>query len=136
MQATWVVVADSDCATIYSVPRGMARLRPIHELRRVRNAINGDTGGSPGGDGWRPDQAPAEVDQQARRFAAQVARLVEDAGREPRFDELILVAPATFLAYLRENLSYGVRQAVVAEVAKNLVGAQPEKLQEQVLRVL
>ena len=32
MQVTWVVVADHDRATIYAVPRGMARLRELREL--------------------------------------------------------------------------------------------------------
>ena len=32
MQVTWVVVVDQNRATIYAVPRGMARLREVFEL--------------------------------------------------------------------------------------------------------
>lgn len=136
MQATWVVVADRNCASIYSVPRGMARLRQICRLQCSRVSMKRDRCAPRDGENWISDQALSTVDQQARRFAAQVARHVEDACSERRFDELILVAAPSFLAYLRECLSEEARKAVVAEVAKNLVSAQPEKLQEQVLRVL
>lgn len=136
MQATWVVVADRDCATIYAVPRGMARLRQVCDLQHSRTSMGFDLGEPGDGETWIPDQALSAVEQRARCFAARVARHVEDAGRDRRFDELILVASPNVLAYLRDSLSPAVRDAVVAEIAKNLVGAQQETLQEQVLRVL
>ena len=120
MQATWVVVANRNRATIYTVPRGMARLRQFSELRHSRNS----------------ELARAPVEPRACSFAADVALYVEDARRERRFDELILVAAPAFLACLRESLSQAARDAVIGEIGKNLVDARPETLQEQVLRVL
>lgn len=136
MQATWVVVADHDCATIYSVPRGMARLRRICELQRARTSQPDAGSERSAEESCSLDPACGKVDRQARHFATRVARHVEDACRERRFDELILMVAPGFLEHLRESLSQGVRAVVVAEVAKNLVGVPPEKLQEQVLRVL
>ena len=132
MQATWVVVADRNCATIYTVPRGMARLRQLSELRQSRTS----TGPDGGRQTRKPDQALNRVERQACSFAADVALYVEDARRERRFEELILVAAPAFLACLRESLSQAARDAVIGEIGKNLVGAQRETLQEHVLRVL
>ena len=39
MQPTWVVVADRICATIYTVPRGMARLRPHESKGRINKRL-------------------------------------------------------------------------------------------------
>ena len=136
MQATWVVVADRRCATIYTVPRGMARLRQLCELRESR-AATGRDGSRPGGRKARiPDQAFTPGEQQARSFAMQVALRVEDARLDRHFDELILVAAPAFLAYLRESLSQEARDAVIGEIPRNLNRAQRETLQEQVLRIL
>jgi len=136
MQATWVVVADRQCATIYTVPRGMARLRQLCELRESRAAAGRD-GGRPGGREARtPDRAFTPGEQEARSFAVQVALHVEDARLERHFDELILVAAPTFLAYLRESLSQEAPDAVIGEISRHLNRAQRETLQGQVLRIL
>ena len=136
MQATWVVVADRNRATIYAVPRGMARLRQLSELRHSRTSM-GPEGDRPGTRQARnSDPAPGLEKGQACDFAADVALHVEDARLERRFDALILVAAPAFLACLRKSLSKAARAAVIGEIGKNLVGAQRETLQEQVLRVL
>lgn len=135
MQATWVVVADCQCATIYTVPRGMARLRQLCELRESQASTGRDDG--PGGRKARiSDGALPPAERQARSFAVQVALHVEDARLDRRFDELILVAAPTFLAYLRDSLSQAARDAVIGEIARDLAGARQETLQEQVLRIL
>jgi len=76
------------------------------------------------------------VEEQTRDFSGQLAVYLEDARRERRFDELILVAAPGLLANLRERLTQAVRDAIIAEIAKDLVGARQESLQEQVLRVM
>lgn len=106
---TWVVVADDDRATIYAVPRGMARLREVFELRRA-----GPAGG----------------------FGVELARHLEEARAEGRYEELVLVAAPAFLGVLRDQLSGVARSALVGEIGKDLVGARREVLQEEVLRVL
>ncbi len=136
MQATWVVVADRQCATIYTVPRGLARLRQLCELRESQASAGRNGGRSSGRRAGISDKAVTPAERQTRSFAVQVALHVEDARRDRRFDELILVAAPTFLAYLRESLSQAARDAVIGEIPRNLAGAQQNTLQEQVLRVL
>ena len=132
MQATWVVVADRQCATIYTVPRGMARLRRLCELHDTRaETVRADSRKA-----GISEKGLAPVERQARGFAVQVALQVEEARLDRRFDELILVAAPTFLACLRESLSQAARDAVIGEIPRNLNRAQPDTLQEQVLRIL
>jgi protein required for attachment to host cells len=136
MQATWVVVADCQCATIYTVPRGMARLRSLCQLQDSPAATGLGEGQPVSPEAGIPEEVSASLERQARGFAEQVALHVEDARLDRRFDELILVAAPTFLAYLRESLSQAARDAVIGEIPRNLNQALPDALQEQVLRVL
>ena len=115
---TWVVVADPQRAAIYAVPRGMARLREILVLEHSVRA-GGDDGGRARDD-----------------FAAELALNLEEARRDGRFDDLMLVAEAPFLAELRANLSNALRAVLTGEIAKDLVDAGRETLQEEVLKVL
>lgn len=110
-QVTWVVVADARRATIYGIPRGMARLREVIQLDRGP----GDTDGA---------------------FAADLARHLEQAQADGRFDELVLVAAPGFLSSLRATLSRPARGALVGAIEKDMTGARREVLQEEVLRVL
>ena len=136
MKATWVVVADPTRATIYTVPSGMARLRqlvclrhsPPPEKRGARKPCHRQSRHS--------DPVPDTTEARTDSFARQVVLYLQDAHRERQFDELILVAAPALLAKLRGCLSQSLRDAVIAEIAKDLVGAQQELLQEQVLRVL
>ena len=117
VHVTWVVVADETRATIYAVPRGMARLREVFELE---SSVQTDDHGAP----------------QVYGFAAELAMYLEEAQRDGRFDELILVAAPTFLDQLRGSLSKAARDALIGEIGKNLIAARRETLQEEVLRVL
>ena len=136
MQPTWVVVADRICATIYTVPRGMARLRQFAKLHHSPPSADHDKGLRCPREARASGRAPDSVEEQTREFSGQLAVYLEDARRERRFDELILVAAPALLANLRECLAQAVRDAIIAEIAKDLVGARQESLQEQVLRVM
>ena len=135
MQPTWVVVADRACATIYTVPRGMARLRRLAELHESPPSTH-DEASQPCGRGGHISDRADSVEGQTRAFIETLALYLEDARRDRRFDELILVAAPGLLANLRGRLGQAVRDAVIAEIAKDLVGAHQDTLQEQVLRVL
>ncbi len=136
MKATWVVVADPIGATIYTVPSGMARLRQLACLRHSAAPGKRDTCKPCQCQPRRSDGLPDTTKAQSGSFAGELALHLQDAHRDRQFDELILVAAPALLAELRGCLSQSLRDAVIAEIAKDLVGAQQELLQEQVLRVL
>lgn len=114
---TWVVVADDEQATIYAVPRGMAR------LRRVRDLEADPKGSEP-------------IAPHVYGFIAELAHYLEEAWLDGRFDELVLVTAEPLLTRLRESLSEPLLQALAGEVPKDLVGTDGDRLQEEVLRVL
>ena len=136
MKATWVVVADPTRATIYTVPSGMARLRQLVCLHHSPPSVKGEACKPCHRQSRHSDPVPDTTEVQAGSFAGQLALHLQDAHRDRQFDELILVAAPALLAELRGCLSQSLRDAVIAEIAKDLVGAQQELLQEQVLRVL
>jgi len=59
-------------------------------------------------------------DIEEHRFAKKAARQIEDLVRASPVKKLFVVAPARTLADLREALHKDVRQAIVAEVEKDL----------------
>jgi len=136
MKATWVVVANPSCATIYSVPRGMARLRRLADVHYSPPSTRPETGKPCHREARDSGQDAAAAKAQAESFARQLALYLEDVQGDRQFDELILVAGPALLAPLRDHLSQSLRDAVTAEIARDLVGARQELLQEQVLRVL
>ena len=69
MQATWVVVADRNCATVFSVPRGLARLRQLAELHYSPMPVNGDAGEPCGGDIQASEPVPDCVERQAAAYS-------------------------------------------------------------------
>ena len=67
--------------------------------------------------------------QEARRFAREIARELDQARRD-RYDRLVLVAAPPFLGLLRAELSKPLHTCVVAEVPKDLVHQDERVLRE------
>ena len=60
--------------------------------------------------------AHAHVAHDADRFVRAVAKLVNDAESQHRFERLILAAPPHFLGDVREHLSHNAQKRVVASI--------------------
>ena len=65
------------------------------------------------------ERTPRE--HEAHLFAQRIARELDTARQENRYDRLIVMAAPTFLGMLRAALPKAVSAAVVAEVPKDLV---------------
>lgn len=66
-----------------------------------------------------PAQDPHELEK--IRFAASLAKGLDDALQQGRFRQLIVIAPPHMLGYLRENFSRQIGQVVIGEVDKDLM---------------
>lgn len=66
-----------------------------------------------------PAHDPHEFEK--TRFAASLGKALDEALRQGRFRQLIVIAPPHMLGYLRENFSKQVSQAVIGEVDKDLM---------------
>jgi len=128
MKATWVVVADPSGAAIYSVPWGMARLRRLADVHYSPPSARPETGKPCHREARDSGQDATAAKAQAESFARQLALYLEDARGDRKFDELVLVAAPALLAPLGDSLSQSLRSAVIAEIARDLVGAGQELL--------
>lgn len=125
----WIVVANQELMRIYSREKKFGELV---EVKRLENAAGARAGrelvtdrpgrvfesAGPGRHAMEPPTDPKE--QEAIRFAREIAREVEAGRTHDRFGGLILVAGPAFLGRLRHELSDAARKMVEREVDKNL----------------
>ncbi len=69
---------------------------------------------------------------EAAAFARELAARLEAARTHGKIDAIGLVAPPRFLGLLRDSLDEGTRRLVDVEIDKNLLGAEPERLVQQI----
>lgn len=129
MPQTWVVVADSSRARIFTVqtPRG-----PLEELESLVNPegrmherdLTADKPGrafdSVGEGRHATGQMISAKEQEILRFAKDISDRLEAARVEGKCDKLILIAAPKFLGHLRQNLSTPTTALVTQEINKNL----------------
>lgn len=129
MNRTWVVVADHQRARLFEAEYPHATLREFDDLihpqsrahpREMGQDEPGTTHDSHGqgvhGMGTR--RSPRE--QEAIRFAHELAEHLEDARNGHRFDHLVVAAEPDFLGLLRSEMSPQLRAAVTQEIHKEL----------------
>jgi len=145
MDRIWFVVADEGRARVLERAQPRAALQELKELRdelaQARGAeLRRDAKGRLYGKGERfmghttdPKTEPHE--KEARKFARQIAHLLEQARNERRYDHVFIVAAPAFLGMLRQELPESVRNVVAGEFDQDLVKLDVHQL-EQRLRAL
>lgn len=140
MGGIWVVVAESARARIFSLAGPGGKATEIADLShpeaRLHDAeLASDAPGrsydshGEGRHGMEPSTPPK--DREARRFADEIARCVDEGLTEDRFESLVLMAPPRFLGLLRQALSPAARSAVAAEVGKNRLGVDAQTISRE-----
>jgi protein required for attachment to host cells len=127
---TWIVAADSSRARIFEVADPGRRLKEIEEFnhpegRANNREINSDPDGrfharGSGPAGHTTGHKEAPVDHENELFSKKVARYLDKARNQHRYDKLYLIAPPEFLGLMRENLSKEVRKLTAEEINKDL----------------
>ena len=130
MSQTWVVVADSSRARVFTVQTPRGPLQELESLVHPEGRLHEQdlTTDLPGrafdssGDGGRHamGQSVAPKEHEIQKFAKHVSERLEAARIEGKYDKLILVAAPKFLGQLRQNLSASAAALVFQEIAKNL----------------
>ena len=140
MPATWVVVADSSAARIFTAPSPTGTLQEIasyahsegrmHE-RDMRTDEPGMTKDRAGyaKHGMEPKVKPKE--QEAIAFARLLAKRIEAARAKSEIDRVILVAPPEFLGHLRDVLDDNARKIVEGEHNLNVVRMPPDEIRKR-----
>ncbi|MEQ8798991.1 MAG: host attachment protein [Salinisphaeraceae bacterium] len=128
MHRTWIVVADSARARIFERD---GRWQPLAELQGLAHPESrlhhGDlkTGGrgeqqeSTGRASHASDWSTTPSQQEAKRFAREVADTLHEGRTQNRFERLVLVAAPAFLGRLRDKLDGPTQHCVTQTLDKN-----------------
>jgi protein required for attachment to host cells len=145
---TRIVVADQSEARFYDFVRRNAPLRAAGVLanpaaRRHDRDLGSDRPGRVFDRAPQPGQRRGAVSRhgtggersprkhEAEVFARRVVRELGKASRDGRFDRLVLVAAPAFLGLLRAALPKGLKPALTATVAKDLIHEPEDTLRSK-----
>ena len=145
MKTIWVVVADAARARIVASGGANQPFRDIEQLvhgeSRLRNTqrVSDRPGRSfdshgEGRHAMEPGVDPA--DQEALRFATDIADRVHQGRVGNDFDSLILVAPPRFLGMLRKALDKESRKLVQTEIDKEFTQLDDEEIHRRIKEFL
>jgi protein required for attachment to host cells len=141
---TWVVVVDGaqarfletrdarHFAVVEQVASSEARLKS-HELGSDHPGRAHESVGT-ARHAVAPRHDPHEL--ASERFIQEVADALQRAGREHRFERLVLVAPNRRLGQLRERLAADLQKKVHREVGKDLIKLSDAELSERLAALL
>jgi len=128
MKLTWILIADSTRARIFTADTPTSPLEEIEEFTHTEGRlhdreITSDLPGrikSTGAGGHAFEQPTDPKKHETDNFAHTLAQYLEKAYNENRFEQLIIVAGPTFLGLLRSHLSEHVKKLVRFELNKEL----------------
>lgn len=129
MKSHWIVIADASRARILSQVNGDGTYAVVSEIDfpagRLRNQelVTDEAGRVTKGASGVLSAAEPRTDpheQQARRFAARLGRLLDQAAVQRAYDRLTLVAPPHFLGLLKGRLSSAASDKVAVWLPRDL----------------
>lgn len=129
---TWVLIADSSRARLYSVPQHgkpwMLINEYAHDASRVTTGgLTTDQPGRAHGGGIGKDarsameskSSPKEVE--IAQFAHELIEVLHDGHGQQAYERIVLVAPPHFLGLLRKGLNHTVSKLIAASVDKSFL---------------
>jgi protein required for attachment to host cells len=145
MKSTWIIVAESARARIFTVSGIGGKFQEVADLshpesrlhdRELSSDLPGRTFDSRGDGRHAMEPATDPQEREAQAFAREIARQIDRGQREGNFDSLMLVAPPKFLGRLRAELSKSARNALIGELDKNLVETDTKTIERHVSALL
>jgi len=136
---TWIVLADAATARLYeqSGPHGnwalVAELQHPESRARDSELVTDKPGRVKQSKGYRTAMEyrtpPKKVE--AKKFARQLAKTLDDGVVREAYGRLVLVAPPGFVGMLRDELSDRVRARIAALVEKDYLHLDQRKARER-----
>ena len=128
MKSTWILVADSTRARIFTTESSSTPLEEIEDFSHTESRLHDReiTSDLPGriksvaGGGHAFEQATDPKKHEAENFAHSLAQYLEDAHNANRFAQLLIIAAPSFLGLLRDHLPEQIKQLVHFELDKDL----------------
>jgi len=140
MSKDWIVVADKNRCRIFQQTNRNGSLEEIADLvaptTRLKNQdINTDRHGAAfdsGGQGRHAMGSSVEpVEQEAIRFAKEVAAKLDSGRQQNSFTRLYVIAEPRFLGYLRQNYSRPLKETIAAEIDKDWTMQPPDEIRNR-----
>jgi protein required for attachment to host cells len=138
--ATWIVVANSGAARIFSADEPNGSLTELESIahpegrlpaRELTSDLPGRAFDSAGHGRHTMESEVGPRQQAAVDFANLLAGRLERARVEGTTARLVLVAPSAFLGLMRKSLTVDARRLVVLELDKNLVKLPPAEIRQR-----
>ncbi len=128
MKSTWILVADSTRARIFTADSPSSPLEEIEDFSHTEGRLHdremtSDLPGkikSVGGGGHAFEQPTDPKKHEADTFAHRVSQYLEEAHNADRFEQLLIVAAPAFLGLLRNNLPEQIKKLVRFELDKDI----------------
>ena len=133
MTTTWVLIADSSRARLFSVEKALAPLREIQAFvnpegrAKTRDLVSDRQGRSPG-KGPTMDYQVAPKRRQAMVFAKEISEHLKNGRVGGLFRRLYIAATPSFLGLLRGKLDARTADLVVDTVSKDLTYLEPGQI--------
>jgi protein required for attachment to host cells len=137
--STWIVVADSARAVIYSLSGRPKGLLPVREMAHPKSRLPsrelvserpGRSFESVGRVRHAVTQSITPKMVEKLRFCLEVAHALEMARKEGFIDHLVLVAPPAFLGELKNRLTDKTNRIVDLEIPKDLTNISGHELRK------
>jgi len=141
MAQTWIVVADSARARIFSLNKKAGRLEEVQELIHPRSRLSDEelTTDKPGrsfdsaGQGRHAMGESVEPkEQEALKFSTELADALDRARSQNQFNQLVIIAAPAFLGVLRKKLSVPTTRLVAKAIDKELTRLDAADIHEHV----
>ena len=145
MKQTWIVVAESTRARIFSTFGTSMALEEVADLthpesrlhdRELSSDLPGRSFDSHGQGRHGMEQPTTPKEQEAQAFASEIVQLLDRGRHEGSFNALVIVAPPAFLGLLRSKLDKPLEDLVASTLNKNLVEADKKTLERQISALL
>ncbi len=138
MKLTWILVADSTRARIFTADTPSSELQEIEGLTHNEGRLHDRelTTDLPGrikssdGSGHALEQPTDPKKHEADNFAHQLAQHLETAHNANQFKRLLIVANPTFLGLLRNCLSEQIKKQICFELDKNFTLESPAEIRK------
>jgi protein required for attachment to host cells len=140
MSKDWIAVADKNRCRIFEQANRNGPLEEIVDLvapaTRLKNQdINSDRPGrafDSAGQGRHAMGSSVEpVEQEAIRFAKEVAVKLDSGRQQNSFGRLYVIAEPRFLGYLRQNYTRSLKDTIAAEIDKDWTTQSAEQIRDR-----
>ena len=142
MESTWIVVADSSRARLFSAASASSVLVEVEDLihsasRLHETDLNSDRPGrsfDSNGEGRHAMESPEN--QEAILFAKEISTCLKSHHNQGAFSKLVLVAAPEFLGHLRTLVDKNLMATIALEIDKNMVQHDVADIREHLPKFL